>query len=183
MRPTEVLRHEHDLIFVMLMVVDSVCLRIESGRQVESGHLRDMIDFMRNFIDRSHHVREEEIFFPALEAAGLPREAVPIVSMVNEHEICRALLGSMEDAFGRMERGHEAAGQFRDAARHYLELLVGHIARENNVLFPLAEKKLSDARQDAIMEGFDRLGNGEAPDGILNGHRLRLHNLRMAYLM
>jgi hypothetical protein len=42
-------------------------------------------------------------------------------------------------------------------ARQYIILLNQHIDKENNVLFPLAEKNLSELEQIKLWEGFEQI--------------------------
>ncbi len=42
-------------------------------------------------------------------------------------------------------------------SKGYISLLKDHIERENNVLFPMADSRLSEERQDELFEGFEKI--------------------------
>lgn len=183
MKLTDLLRHEHDLIFDMILVMDAICCRIDAGEGIDPASLAEVVDFFRNFADGCHHAKEEHILFPALEASGVPREGGAIGAMLREHEIGRALTAGMERAVCMMRRGEAgAARDFRESARRYIELLVSHIAKENNVLYAMADRCLSPEDTADVREGFDRVER----DGIVEGEDARyyrlLDRLRIAYL-
>ncbi len=63
MRPTDDLREEHRAVELMLEILDSVCTNIESGKSVEQEHLEKLVEFMRIFVDKCHHTKEEAHLF------------------------------------------------------------------------------------------------------------------------
>jgi hemerythrin-like domain-containing protein len=82
MRPTEELRAEHDGILVMLKILERVSGQLTSPSTVELKHLDQILEFLKVFVDRCHHGKEEDILFPALEEAGIPRRGGPIGVML-----------------------------------------------------------------------------------------------------
>ncbi|MGZ6144162.1 MAG: hemerythrin domain-containing protein [Myxococcales bacterium] len=135
MRATQLLMEEHQIILKALRVLEAVAARGGPPPQA-------LLDFFTEFADRHHHYKEEEILFPALEEAGFPRDAGPVGVMLHEHEQGRALTAALRDP-----------AQFVQAAREYAALLSGHIAKENEVLFPMADRAVEDQR--AVEDAFD----------------------------
>jgi hemerythrin-like domain-containing protein len=183
MRPTEILREEHEHILVMLDVVGTVCDRLERGEKVDNTHLAQIIDFIRGFADGCHHAKEEHVLFPALEAAGIPREGGPIGVMLNEHVMGRNFVKNMDGALGRMGAGDSAAARlFVGNARGYAQLLANHIHKENNVLFVMADQHLTEKDQERVGAGFERVEREETGEGVHEKYHAMLHMLRDAYL-
>lgn len=89
MFPTEQLKDEHSGIKSMLDILAKVCDRLESGERVDQRHLDKILEFLNVFVDKSHHAKEEDILFPAMERAGIPREGGPIGVMFAEHRLGR----------------------------------------------------------------------------------------------
>jgi hemerythrin-like domain-containing protein len=169
---TAILRKEHDAILRMLEATDEVARRIGRGERVKPETLSEILEFFRLFADRCHHGKEEDLLFPLLEKKGILREAGPIGVMLFEHEEGRALMRQMELSADAHARGvPAAAGHWASAAQSYVALLSGHIAKENNVLFPMAERLLSDAEQQILAEAFERIE--EEKMGV--GTHQRLH--------
>lgn len=182
MKPTDILKEEHELILEMLRVVNAACDRIESGVTPDAGHLASMIDFIRNFADKCHHAKEENLLFPALEKAGIPREGGPVGVMLHEHVLGRGYVKEMDDALKKLKAGEaKAVRHFTENARGYTTLLNAHINKENNVLFMMAEQRLSADEEKALMEGFERVEREEIGEGVHEKYHALLHGLRDAY--
>jgi len=105
------------------------------------------LDFIRNFADRCHHVKEEKVLFPALEEHGIPNEGGPIGVMLQEHEEGRALVRTFA-------AGDPATAV--SAIRRFVLLLREHITKENEVLFPMSDQVLPPAEQAAMMSKFEQ---------------------------
>ncbi|MBP7734391.1 MAG: hemerythrin domain-containing protein [Spirochaetes bacterium] len=183
MKATDILREEHDLILVMLQVVDSACARIEEGEGADPSHLADMIDFIQNFADRCHHAKEENLLFPALRKTGLGGDNGPIGVMLAEHSEGRYFVKGMKEALEEMKAGDTMASErFIADAGGYVKLLDGHIMKENNILFRMADERLTDTQQKELLEGFDRVEREEIGAGVHEKYHDMLHRLRDIYL-
>jgi len=137
--PTGVLREEHQLILTVLDVLQQVLEKGESG-EWDIDSMEECVVFFRLFADACHHGKEEDLLFPELESRGMSKEEGPIAVMLAEHRKGRALVARMAEAVTaeREERGSRLA-EFDSAARGYIELLRGHIFKEDNVLFNMAD--------------------------------------------
>lgn len=135
------LREEHTLILQVVDVLKRLVERLDAPAETDFGAFEDCITFIRLFTDGCHHGKEEDVLFPALEAQGLPRETGPIAVMLQEHEQGRYYTGRMNAALEAARAGDDAAlEQLRDAARGYVALMQGHILKEDNVLFDMADR-------------------------------------------
>jgi len=166
MKPTDILKSEHEHIQQMLRVIEAVCLKLESEEKVEPDHLGRIVEFIKGFADACHHAKEEDLLFKAMESAGFPREAGPIAVMLNEHEQGRTYVKEMSRAADAYRQGDRQSGvRFAQNARGYVRLLSQHILKENNVLFPMADQHLTEQQQEKLLADFktvehDRLGEG-----------------------
>lgn len=158
MKPTTVLSNEHRVIEVMLN-----CLEKMANEAVEKGKLErepaeQAVDFIRNFADKCHHGKEEDHLFTTLERKGMPADGGPVGVMLNEHEQGRALVKAMADNIPAASEGDtQALGTFTSAAREYILLLRNHIQKEDKILFPMADRFLSDDDQTKLEETFKRV--------------------------
>lgn len=137
---TSRLREEHEHI---LEVADALAVLVratEEGRwDVEA--FADCVTFIRLFADACHHGKEEGLLFPALEATGMPRDQGPIAVMLYEHQQGRALARRMAEALDGARAGDaEAQATLRNAAMGYVNLIRGHIQKEDHVLFQMADQ-------------------------------------------
>ncbi len=183
MKATDILKQEHELILVMLQILDAACARLEEGEKVNPDHLAGMIDFIRNFADRCHHAKEENILFPALRQAGIGQENGPIGVMLAEHAEGRFFTKGMGEALEEIRAGDSvAAGRFIGDAAGYVKLLDGHIMKENNILFRMADEMLSDDRQKELLKEFDRVEREEIGAGVHEKYHEMLRGLRDIFL-
>ena len=149
--PFHILKHEHRIIERVLRALDGVCLRIEAGYRVPAEALVEIVAFITTFADRYHHGNEEEFLFPALHRRGITREGGPLGAIEQEHQLERDLIEDLEHAIELYEDGDgEGAQHFVLAARAYLMTLVGHIEKEDSVLFRIGDEVLDDVEKRAL---------------------------------
>ncbi len=117
----------------------------------------DLSDFAR-FLESEvmqHFAVEEQALFPLL-ARHLGEEDGPLAVMNSEHATFRGLLGELRDGV----RAGDGAAQ-RRAGGEIVSLLRAHIAKEDNVLFPMAARVLSPEEQHEV-EALARAMNSPA---------------------
>jgi hemerythrin-like domain-containing protein len=152
MRATDILRSEHEAILSVLDLLDVHAGEIRAGQPLNGEFAEWVIGFLGQFADRQHHGKEEGVLFPALERHGVPREGGPIAVMLSEHDLARAAIRRMAEATMRRD-----AGSFLTHAGEYVALLRQHIAKENNVLFAIADRLLSAEDDANALQGFGRV--------------------------
>jgi hemerythrin-like domain-containing protein len=150
MKATEILIREHDLILRGVRVLEAMGRRANAGTALPADDATAIIEFIRNFADGCHHAKEEGVLFPAMEAAGIPKQGGPIGMMLMEHDQGRAAVRRMDEAVSAFDAGPAALEAFAKAAFEYSTLLTNHIFKENNVLFRMADQVIPTA-QDAVM--------------------------------
>lgn len=150
---TQVMKDEHQLILRMIALVEQNAALMEAGKFRNWQFFLDAVDFIRNYADRFHHAKEEDVLFVALIKNGMPEKQSPIEAMHMEHEQGRALVRDIEEAAQKAFDGEP--GQIPIIAKNanaYAELLRGHIDKEDNILYPLAERVLpEDVRPEMLL--------------------------------
>jgi hemerythrin-like domain-containing protein len=152
---TSALVAEHRLILRMLDVLERNALLTRRGEFGNYAFYLDAVDFIRTYADRFHHAKEEDILFEALVANGMPRANSPVAAMLMEHELGRGFVKAMEEGARAALAGK--LGQDETIAANaigYLELLREHIAKEDGILYPLAERLIPAERRDAIVAAY-----------------------------
>jgi len=136
---TGMLREEHRLILEVLEVLQRILEKGQSG-EWDADAMEECVAFFRLFADACHHGKEEDLLFPELEVRGMPKDSGPIAVMLFEHRQGRALVAQMAGALEGARAGEtEPLARFENAARAYIQLLRGHIHKEDNVLFNMAD--------------------------------------------
>jgi len=154
--PIETLIAEHDVITKVLDAVDATLRRelAEPGRFDRAFYER-AFDFFAGFADRWHHAKEEELLFPELERCGIAAEDGPIGCMLEEHAEGRAFVRTVREALKAHASGDASVEQLvRGTAARFVELLRAHIYKENEALFVMADRVLSDAVRDQMRIRF-----------------------------
>ncbi len=183
MYATQELRDEHEGILVMLSVIEVLGTDLQNNKPVNLDHLDQILNFLTTFADRCHHGKEEDLLFPALEKAGIPKEGGPIGVMLAEHTQGRVFIRSMIDALPKLRTGDIAARMaFAEAGLGYVHLLRDHIAKENTVLFVMAERLLPPEEHVKLAEGFERIERERIGEGVHEQFHILLHHLRDTYL-
>lgn len=144
------LMHEHEAILSALYILDRIVDGAEIESEIDPEDMTTFIDFLKEFADKCHHGKEEGFLFPAMAAAGIPESGGPIGVMLREHAEGRRLIQEMTQSI----TGEIDVEKLIQAARDYTTLLRGHIQKENEVLFPMADRVLNDAKLTEIYQGF-----------------------------
>ena len=153
---TRALVDEHKLILRMIALLERNAPRTAAGTYSNWQFYLDGVDFIRNFADRFHHAKEEDVLFEALVANGMPRQNSPVAAMLLEHDQGRAFVRAMEEAAQAALRGEQGQDNAIAAnALGYLELLREHIAKEDDILYPLAERLIPDTLRDGIIAAYN----------------------------
>lgn len=147
---TQVMVDEHRLILRMIELLEKNTVLLEQGVYRNWTFFLDAVDFIRNYADRYHHAKEEDVLFVELVNNGMPEKQSPIEAMHMEHEQGRAFVRALEDAAQKAQNGELGRVPIiAENAKAYAALLRGHIDKEDSILYPLAERILPEkVRQD-----------------------------------
>jgi hemerythrin-like domain-containing protein len=167
MRATDILMQEHEVILRVLAAMDAAADRLERGGTMRPGFFLDAADFIKGFADGCHHRKEEGVLFKAMAAHGIPEGGGPIAVMLAEHEQGRALTRAMRAAAERLDQGDQVARvELVRAARGYAGLLRQHIAKENGILFPMANQVIPAGEHDRVADDFEHVEHEETGEGV-----------------
>jgi hemerythrin-like domain-containing protein len=149
-KATQDLRNEHDAILHVFTILDKA---FASKSKKDEEILRfgnELIYFLKIFADKCHHGKEEDFLFVELEKSGIPNEGGPIGAMLLEHKQGREYIALMNTSLETKD-----LVSFKSTAIKYRDLLRNHIAKENNVLFVMADRLLDEKKQDELFEKFE----------------------------
>ena len=182
MKATGQLKDEHEDVMLMLRILGEVSRKLQIENHIENEHFQSILEFFRVFVDQCHHGKEEELLFPALMHVGIPQDG-PIAVMLFEHEMGRKYVRVMTEAFERYQmKDASAASAIGQNAKDYIELLTDHIDKENNILFAMADDRLSEKAQEELFEGFEKIETARIGTGKHEEFHHLLHHLSDIYL-
>ena len=163
---TKILTDEHRVIEVVLTCLEKITEEANSSGKLNEESATQAIDVIRTFADKCHHGKEENHLFATLVEKGVPKEGGPVGQMLVEHEQGRAFVKGMADNIPEAATGNsEALRKFTQNSQGYVQLLRAHIQKEDGVLFPMANKILSEEDQVQLVKAFevvesDHMGKG-----------------------
>ena len=119
------------------------------------GLVSKVLDFFVAYVDQTHNQKEERHLFPLIEQRGIPRSGGPLAVMLAEHERSRELLAEwrpLAEAYIGGDRSSLPA--LKDVFGKYAALLKEHYWKENDILYPMALRVMSDADNAAVVSGI-----------------------------
>jgi len=178
MKATEVLKQEHKIILLVLAAAEKQARAIEATGKIDGDKIEKMLDFFRNFADRCHHSKEEKHLFATLEQRGFRHDVGPIAVMLAEHQQGRNRLKAVAEALPKARLGDRPVlRQVRENLAAYVKLLKEHISKEDNVLFAMAEKALTNQDQAALSAAFEKAEQEETGEGVHEKYHQLAHEL------
>jgi hemerythrin-like domain-containing protein len=182
MKATQELMAEHNAVLLALQILEKIEVGLAEKREEAPGHLGQLLDFLKGFVDRCHHGKEEDVLFPEMERRGVRREGGPVGVMLMEHELGRRHIRTMSEGLDRLQRGDaDAVSAVVQGAREYSDLLRAHIQKENNILFPMADRLVPEDVAARIAEQFDEIERDRVGEGKHEAYHAMLHALKDHY--
>ena len=143
MQPMEKLHQEVTCILSAMDVMESMCHKIDNHEEVNLKDLKKILHFCRNYIEKCHNTKEEELLFPKMTANG--DDLTPII---NECELDRPMghsyLLELGEALRAARNGDEGSmDEIKILCQQYVDFERRHIHFEEVEVLPYAEGHLS----------------------------------------
>jgi len=176
MRAVMMLKEEHRLILGFLDHLKLAGERIVKTENPPRAFFDEALSFARQFADKFHHYKEEEIMFRILAQKHDGALDAELEQLKQQHVQCRNFVSAMADALD----GFEAGKQSQTRALHrnlqeYVTSLRRHIDHENVRFFPKVGQELSASELEWLEGEFDRweakMGGTVSSE---NAHRLQV---------
>ena len=153
MRPSGMLMIEHRLIERFIGVIGNT---LTDTWRLDPVFIDAAVDFFRTYADRTHHGKEEDILFKALENVEMSGEHTRIMNeLIEEHKTARKNVGKIVELNDRYRKGdREALAGIIETLRFLSGFYPGHIEKEDKVFFPAAMRYLGREKVAAMLEEF-----------------------------
>jgi hemerythrin-like domain-containing protein len=176
---TQNLINDHVHILRLIEVME----RITESTDPNVEHLELIVKVIREFADGLHHAKEEQLLFPLMVQKGFSNQTGPVAVMLNDHAEGRNFVKGMAENISRFQHGDQASLQsIYSNMRGYADLLKNHIAKENNVLFPMADNAFNLSEKEALMLDFSTVENGQQTGRTIEDYIILINNLATIYL-
>ena len=146
MKGIDILVEQHENVLVFVDVVKDKCLKIfNKEEEVDLEFFNKVIDFGRNYVDAHHHKEEEDILFRVMvDTLGESIAHIINDAMLFEHNVGRMYLMNLKYAIQEYEMFNEDVYKLAivSNAFGYVSMMEEHINKENEVLYPYADKNL-----------------------------------------
>jgi len=144
--------------------------------------LEETVNLIKNFADGLHHAKEEKLLFPLLAERGFSLKQGPVAVMLHEHTQGRNYVQEISENILLLKNGelYALSGIYNNMLA-YGELLRNHIAKENNVLFKMADQALSENDQESLANQFHKLENQDISDSQKIDFIGRIKQLEQVY--
>lgn len=151
------LRQDHEDIQTVLAIMAEMSNRLGGASPVNPVDLVKVVTYLEEFVLRGHLAKEERYLYPAIAQTGLPSDSGPLAVMVAEHQMAGNFLAGMRQAAADWGQGDEdhrrVIGEY---ARNYALLVAQHMEEEEQVVYPMAEQRLSPDAKRHLEEAFSQ---------------------------
>jgi hemerythrin-like domain-containing protein len=160
----ELMVSEHKNIKRMLKVIRVMCIKVLNNENVDFEDFYKVIDFVRNYADKHHHAKEENILFKKMgDELGEVIAKGPVAGMFVEHDMGRHYMANLEAALEKFKAGDkDSKVDIIANAISYTELLNRHIDKEDTAIYSFARRALSKAAMEAVEQSCSDVENSAA---------------------
>ena len=161
MKSIEILKKEHENILKIADAIEKECKIIESGKEINKNFFEKVIWFIKNYADKFHHSKEEDILFKEMlkDSTQECLHCNPIDQMLYEHNLGRNFIRELE-------KGLKAKNKEKiiKNAKAYSHLIREHIFKEDNILYPMTESIFNNKTKKSILKKFEKINKIKEKD-------------------
>ncbi|NLZ47510.1 MAG: hemerythrin domain-containing protein [Clostridiales bacterium] len=175
----ELMMHEHKVTKRVLSVIRKMCIAVLKGQEVPYEDFNRIIDFIRNYTDKHHHGKEEEILFKKMrDDIGETLVGAPISGMLVEHDLGRLYVKSLEEALERVKNGdQDSKVDIIANGVGYADLLNRHIDKEDKVIYTFARRSLKEDAITYVNEACEKVEEEALKNKIQNKYESMVEEL------
>jgi len=152
---TEILMKDHEMTERVFAAMEKA---FAEPTDPSPGLVANLREYLVTYVDRCHNQKEERALFPRLAQRGVPSEAGPVAVMLAEHGQARELVDRIDAAakgYVGGDRGRLA--ELKAAFGAYATLNKQHYWKENDILYPLANRVFSPEDATEVLDEIDEI--------------------------
>lgn len=184
MKSIDLLVEEHKNIKRVLKVIRKMALLLYKSEDIEIDDFKKIIDFIKNYADKHHHGKEEDILFDEMEKQldGFVAEG-PLTAMFSEHDLARLFVSKIEENLkGAKEGNDKAILNVISNSIAYADLLNRHIEKEDDTIYIYGENNLDKKSLEDVEKRIFEVEKNAKEKNIQNKYIKLIENLEEKYL-
>lgn len=148
-----IIRDEHRAIHAVLHALLAHLEAVSEGRdKADFVLLHDLLDYIETIPDAVHHPKENEYLFSLLRLRTADANVI-LAELEGQHDTGVTMLASLRAALQSWRSDGNSNG-FARSLQAYAGFLREHMRKEEEDLFPLAERHLTEEDWEAIHAAF-----------------------------
>lgn len=157
MEAVQELMREHRQIERVLTALDHEVARVRAGAPPNLGGWEAAVAFLEKYETGLHH-EKEDVLFAALRKSGLGHHDPVLERILHEHVRGKALRAEIRAALAACGTGTPGANEaLVHATAQFSALLVEHIGKEDDFLYPMAVRKVPPRMLEKIPAAYAQL--------------------------
>lgn len=180
----DILVKEHENIKRMAKVMRAASLHVSRGGELVTKDFYQMLDFVRNYADKHHHKKEEDILFDYMKKElGKLAQNLITNGMLVEHDLGRLHMRELEAALQSYDanKNEDAKLDIIVNATAYTYLINRHIEKENEVVFTFGEKNLTEGSRIIVNQRTKEMEDNATKEGLQERYLKILEELEKKY--
>ena len=165
MEALRIIIEEHQNLWRVSATLESLANEIAEGRPVDTGFFGALFDYLDQFVDGSHHGKEDAYLFPAVRQRS-PESAAMLDRLEADHRHGTHAVAALRQKMDLAGQDADGRTAFVTGLRDYAQLVKEHIRIEEKEIMPLARASLTEQDWTNINAAFsnnaDPLFGGEA---------------------
>jgi hemerythrin-like domain-containing protein len=158
MSPTENLVKEHNDINELLDIMTKIAAKIRSRDVFYPTDVEEIVDYLKIIVDKSHQSKEDGILYPELILTGISKTTAPLSLVEYEHTQAMRYLNEISSCVENCKIGNNFSCELlAESLTNYVTVFKNHIQREEETVFPIADKILSAEKQSEITGKFQEI--------------------------
>ncbi len=171
----DVLTNDHLLIEKALLLLEKESKKAE---KMNVSMVKTLIEFLDEYGDKCHNMKEEKIYFPLLLERGLPPQG-PIGVMLQEHQMEREFLDKLKETINDIEKDSSTSlrmtNEFANSVAGYEELTKSHIWKENDILYPMGKHVITHDDETYLYNEFIKIESETAGAGAYERYVVQIN--------
>lgn len=179
MMPVGYLMIEHRLIERVIKLMSAELETINKNREPSLSFIDKTVDFIRNYADKCHHGKEEDILFKELskrQISSLHRKMV--AELISEHRQARdAVKDLMEARNNYVKNKQNSLSDIKRQIKWLIEFYPKHIEKEDKRFFIPSMSYFSKKEQDKMLSEFCRFDSNAFDKSVQDTYRKKVAKL------